>query len=57
MAGVPGQPGVLGHEAEVLGRAGVEPAEGHVLQVVEVVLGGVPGELKGNKKVLVTQMI
>ena len=46
VAGVPGHPRVLGHEAKVLGGAGVEAAEGHVLQVVEVVLGGVAGKLE-----------
>ena len=50
MAGVLGQPGVLGHEPEELAVRGVEAAERHVLQAVEVVLGGVLGQLQKRRE-------
>ncbi len=46
VTGVSGKLGVLGDEAEVLVARRVIPAEGHVLQAVEVVLTGSVGELR-----------
>ena len=50
VAGVLGQPRVLGHEAEVGAVGRVEPAEGHVLQAVEVVLVWVVGKLERERQ-------
>ena len=49
VAGEPLDGGVLGDEPEVPVVLGVEPAEGHVLEVVEVVSTGARPVLEGEK--------
>ena len=53
VAGVPGHPRVLGHEAEVERVGRVEAAESHVLQAVEEVLRRVLRELQKKTRLVI----